>query len=351
MMSATGDFVQKLTDLNVLDCEHISRLSWSPDGQWLAYADKCSFSEPPSIFLLSMETLEKKQLTSPPTPYQGDSDPAFSSDGHLLAFARGGDVHLVPIDGGKVHQLTEGNFLIEGLDWTPDDLHVVFASRGNLWQVAASGGALEWLGAGRYGSQPSLARQGRRLAYVQTSYDVNIWHVPLTGDAEATLLVASTQIDGDPRISPDGTRIAFISDRSGRCGLWISKRDGAQPVQLTTFAEDCMQMAFPRWSPDGRYLAFVAYGEGQGDIYVVSTAGGLQHRLTVKASEETMPGWSQDGKWIYFSSNRSGSWQIWKTKIQGGEAVQVTQSGGHVALESWDGQSIYYTKPGQAGLW
>ena len=56
------------------------------------------------------------------------------------------------------------------------------------------------------------------------------------------------------------------------------------------------------------------------------------------------PSWSRDGRRVYFASRRSGKYEVWKVQLDGGEPVQVTRNGGHVALESVDGKSVYYTK-------
>jgi len=71
--------------------------------------------------------------------------------------------------------------------------------------------------------------------------------------------------------------------------------------------------------------------------------------LTTEASNEWRPSWSKDGRWIYFASDRTGDPQIWKMPAQGGAAVQVTKRGGDDAIESVDGDFVYYAKSG--GIW
>jgi dipeptidyl aminopeptidase/acylaminoacyl peptidase len=203
-----------------------------------------------------------------------------------------------------------------------------------------------------------ISAKGDRLAFVQsTEEDLDIsrvdgpslvHHEPESAPDSPTRLIFSTHMDTNPQYSPDGSRIAFTSSRSGTVQIWVCDKDGSDPVQLTNFDTDA---ATPRWSPDGGYIAFDSPTEGKGDIYVVSAKGGPVRRITSGSSDENMASWSQDGKWIYFESDRSGVPQIWKASPAGGTPVQVTQEGGAEAFESRDGKFVYYTKWGHRGIW
>ncbi|HZN12277.1 MAG TPA: hypothetical protein VFC61_11385, partial [Blastocatellia bacterium] len=121
-------------------------------------------------------------------------------------------------------------------------------------------------------------------------------------------------------------------------------------AQLTFF--DGPTTGTPRWSPDGQQIVFDARPAGNADIYVINAEGGKPRPLTLEPSHEVMPSWSRDGRWIYFCSNRSGAFQSWKMPAGGGPAIQVTKQGGFEAVESPDGQLLYYTKGrGPGGIW
>ncbi len=111
-------------------------------------------------------------------------------------------------------------------------------------------------------------------------------------------------------------------------------------MHLTSFGGS--QTGSPRWSPDGRSIAFDSRLEGHSDIFVIGAEGGSPRRMTTDPSENNVPSWSRNGKWIYFSSERSGEWQIWKAPAEGGAATQVTKTGGFAALESLDGETLYF---------
>jgi hypothetical protein len=85
--------------------------------------------------------------------------------------------------------------------------------------------------------------------------------------------------------------------------------------------------------------------DGHRDITVIDAEGGAVRRLTADAFENTMPSWSRDGKWIYFGSTRTGRYEIWRTAVaSNSKAEQVTTAGGFAAFESWDGQTLYFTR-------
>ena len=65
--------------------------------------------------------------------------------------------------------------------------------------------------------------------------DLNIWRQSLAGDTEPEPLIRSTRLDHLPRYSPDGRRIAFISDRTGSMQLWVADNDGTNALQLTSY--------------------------------------------------------------------------------------------------------------------
>jgi Tol biopolymer transport system component len=153
-----------------------------------------------------------------------------------------------------------------------------------------------------------------------------------------------------PQFSPDGKRIAFVSDRSGKAEIWACDSDGSNSIQLTSFRGP--SVTTPRWSPDGRYIAFDSDAEGEYDIWMIGANGGKSQRMTTDPANDGNPSWSHDGQWIYFDSARTGEQQVWKIPASGGEAIQVTRDGGFAPLESRDGKFLYYVKSlADTSLW
>ena len=343
----------------------IESLVWSPEGDALAYSARSEPGAAFGLYLLSVETREEHRVTSPPDSYFGDFDPAFSPDGGRLAFTRSEiegvqDVYVVPTEGGEeaLRQLTSDGAEVTGLDWSADGREVIFASnRGgasSLWRVPLAGGTPAFIttaGDGVSMHQPSVSRVGERLTYEQRATETNIWQLqrPNGSRPQPQRLISSTRWDSHPAFSPDGDRIAFASQRSGSQEIWVSERDGSNPVRLTFF--DGPFASAPRWSPDGTQIAFDARGEGHADVYAMGTGGDRPRRLSAAASDDVAPSWSADGAWLYFASNRSGSWEIWRKPAEGGRATRVTRRGGVRASESPDGQWLYYAKSDTSGIW
>jgi Tol biopolymer transport system component len=164
-------------------------------------------------------------------------------------------------------------------------------------------------------------------------------------------LIASTRLDDFARYSPDGSKIAFVSARSGTREIWIAEADGSNPLPLTSFAGPAFGP--PGWSPDSQRIVFHTRSEGQGDLFMIPTAGGAPQRLTTDPSDDLTPVLSHDGRWIYFSSMRSGRWELWKMPAEGGGATQITSSeGSYLPTESSDGKTLYYChKVPEKGIW
>ena len=344
--------------------EYGNALSWSPDGKYLAFSGQRTPRDANSIFLLSLETLERRQVTTPPVGFLGDSNPAFSPDGKLLAFVRGAssrdiEIYVIPpASGGEPKRLTFDNRSGRSLAWTADSREIVFTQwyygSLRLWRVPANGGTPVELSIGVEGASTlAISRQGNRLAYSEEVRDTNVWRIGINGSPakrSPEKLISSTRQDYGPQYSPDGKKIAFTSGRSGSNEIWVCDVDGMNPVQLTTFGGP--DVGSPRWSPDSRQIAFDSIAEGNRDVFVVSAEGGKSRQLTEDHSDDVRPSWSPDGNWIYFGCNRTGDWQVWKIPAAGGQAVQVTRQGGREAFESFDSKFIYYTKGfGIPGIW
>jgi Tol biopolymer transport system component len=359
--------VAELSDVSPLMWEHPS-LDWTPDAKHLAVQDGPLDGSHVALYLLSLDTGEKQRLTQPPPKIPGDSTPAFSPDGRMLAFTRQtgiavSDLYVVPLSGtfipqGEPRRITFENRRSNHPAWMPGGRELVFYSNRDggdgLWRVAADGGSPpRRLPLGEGGYNPEISRRGSRLVFGRAWDDDNIWKIDLpethsrsASTLKSSLFIASSRIDRSVRVSPDGKRFAFVSTRSGYQEIWVSESYGRNAVQLTTLRS---YTGTPSWSPDGQRVSFDCNMTGHVEVYVVNAGGGRPKQITSGNSDNAMPTWSHDGKWIYFGSVRSGERQIWKMPSAGGEAIQVTRRGGYFPLESPDGAYLFYTKDDPVG--
>ena len=167
----------------------------------------------------------------------------------------------------------------------------------------------------------------------ETSY---ILQIALGSDPDRHAIQPGPGRVESPQLSPDGKRLAFMSNRSGQMEIWVSNADGSNPVQLTDRGAGS-----PRWSPDGKLIAFDGRLGSQGAIFVTPSTGGLARTLVREDHENLVPSFSHDGRWVYFASDASGDFQVWKISIDGGTPVQITKHGGFAAQEGPDGDVFY----------
>jgi Tol biopolymer transport system component len=205
----------------------------------------------------------------------------------------------------------------------------------------------EWVG------DPSCPRSGAGLVYQTWRCQSDVWELRIADDGTvmelAEPLIQSMRWDGDARISPDGTRVVFASARSGHAELWICRRDGREPVRLTSLGG--ASLGSPCWSPDSRQVVYHTSPEGYAAVHVMDAAGGRPNRLSHDPCNELPCAWSADGRWIFIASDRGDAWQIWKLRSDGSQRVQLTRDGGLDAQQSDDSRWIYYIKPASQGLW
>jgi imidazolonepropionase-like amidohydrolase/Tol biopolymer transport system component len=138
----------------------------------------------------------------------------------------------------------------------------------------------------------------------------DIYTLPITG-GEPIRIAEGLAWEVQPRFSPDGSRIAFTSDRGGGDNIWIMNRDGSDKKQVTK--EKFRLLYQPSWSPDGRYIVAkkhftTARSLGTGEIWIYHVSGGGGVRLVKKPSDKHQkelgePIYAPDGKSVYYTRN------------------------------------------------
>ncbi len=322
--------------------------------------DRCSANGPFGLVVFSLATGEKQCLTDfGPPGFERRHAFSLSPDGGTVAFIpsltrRSCEIYTVPLSGGALHRVLKDDHACDWLMWTPDGHRSCLSSRTTLpsfWRVSSTGGEMQ-----RETLFPRLEafrRTGGDLVY-ENRQPVNpaIWRVDLANAGGPVLnnrKLISTQFgDLDAQPSPDGSRIVWMSNRTGSAEIWASDAMGENPLQLTHLGS---YSGTPRWSPDGKWIAFDSYKSEAPQIFIVDSEGRNLRAITGGPYPSVVPSWSRDGKWIYFASNRTGSMEVWKHSLEDGQELQVTKHGGFNPFESYDGQTVYFSKFDEAGIW
>ncbi len=306
----------------------IIEISWSPDGQELAYS---AYGEGgmPRVFVVSVQTLSARPL-SPAPECHAAMEPAFSPDGKQLALACLSSsavytIYVVSQPDGPVRALASVLGDPQGLTWASDGSRLIFSNDpgdgGELWQLTLDG-RLEQLPFGEDGSAPVISARSGRMAYVRGRLTVDIWRVDLAAahpEDSAEKLIYSTRTQSIPRYSPDGKHIAFQSNRSGSVEIWMTDAQGADPDRLTSFNGPFTSA--PHWCSDGRRIAFDSRVAGIPAIYIEDVSERIPRKLVTTVNNLSRPVWSEDCRWL-FASDAQGV--LYRVPSSGGAAERFT---------------------------
>lgn len=139
----------------------------------------------------------------------------------------------------------------------------------------------------------------------------------------------------DPAWSPDATKIAFVSARTGAPHVYVMNADGSGTKELTS--GDKASDTHPTWSPDGASIAFAR----DGDIYVMGADGSNAKRISDINAQESDPAWSPDGDWIAYIRRTPGTpvQNLWVMHPDGTGRRALTKQAGRAFTPSWSPDS------------
>jgi len=171
--------------------------------------------------------------------------------------------------------------------------------------------------------RPSWSPDGTEIAFTtDRTNDGEIFLMRYDGSNQRNLTWRSLSSEMSPAWSPDGKEIVFISNRMGRFHLFLMDRYGRNQRAITDGTYTCRE---PSWGPDGRQIAFASDRDGSYDIFVIDRDGKNLHNITkTPGSWDGQPSWSADGKRITFVSTRDGSADIFVMDADGSNLKNIT---------------------------
>lgn len=253
-----------------------------------------------------------------------------------IAYARGQTIRVVDSDGANDVQIPADSNA-GSPSWDPKGERLVYATYGTnsrVLMVDVATGQQRVLQNKIWNTQlttPIFSPDGGSVIYTRSDDDSysRVWRIPLNG-GDPVLIEKGRGISNSPSFSPDGRRIAFMTDRIGHNEVYIIDADGTNPIWITQIAGDLNESSYrgePDWSPDGVTVALQSRVAGNFQIMAVNMRDNVATLLTSEGENQS-PSWAPDGRHIVFTSNRSGSDQLWILDVRSSVTRQLTNQSG-----------------------
>ncbi|HEX7553092.1 MAG TPA: S41 family peptidase [Geothrix sp.] len=336
--------------------------SYSPDGKRIAYAPmfrdfrhwkRYQGGWAQDLYVFDLATHQQKKIAA---SKRTERDPMWIGDQVYFASDRDGTLNLFSVDPATdaVKQLTFQKTW--DVRWPSSDRQsrIVYELNGELRvfnvqdgsdrgisiSVPTDGGASRptRISVEKNIESYTLSPKGERALFVARG---DVFTVPVEKGPVRNLTHSSGAHDKDARWSPDGKRIAFISDLSGEDQLYLVDQDGKGKVEALTSGL-AVQLNAPNWAPDGKHLAFT---DKDGVVYVV----GVTDRKLVQAAKDPLGrvgdlAWSPDGQFLSFSlANLNGTRSLHVWGLAGQQLHRLTGELFTVTDPAWDldGKYLY----------
>jgi len=267
------------------------------------------------------------------------------------------DIYTVKPNGKDTVQLTDDPAADQFPSWSADRSKIVFTSTrdGNaeIYVMNADGSEQTRLTFDTsFDENPVFSPDGSKIAFASTR-DAPPGFCPGTGfplacvpyteiyvmDADGTKIVRLTTnsaLDRFPMFSPDGSKIAFTSNRDSNTEIYVMNTDGSDQTRITYRPGGDSQ---PSWSPDGIQIAWRStppeHPDTGGDIWVMTADGSDAAQLTTDPADDLRPAWSPSGAKIAFRSLRTNRGDIFIMKADGSKQEQLTDDPAQDAYPDW----------------
>ena len=286
----------------------------------------------------------------------GGTHPRYAPSGHLV-YAQGGNLMAFPFDPQRLTAMGAAVPVVEGIlqSTLTGAAQYSISATGSLVYVSGSAQSaqsrLVWVS--RSGIEqplaaparayvfPRLSPDGRRAAVGIVEQGTQVWLYDLSGDT-LTRLTFEGNVNTNPSWTPDGKRIAFLSNKEGLGNLFWQLADGSGGLEQ--LAKGDYNQYESSWSPDGQILAFVEANPTTGyDIWVLRMSDRKAQPFLRTRFNEAAPRFSPDGRWLAYMSDESGRFEIYVQPYPGpGGKWQISTEGGTEAVWNPTGRELFY---------
>ena len=349
-VQATGGTPEPLSTVEAGEGEHIWP-EFLPGGDAVVYVQGTPAN--PQVAVYSTKTRKHHVLAA-------GSDPLYSPTGHLL-YVLSGVLMAAPFDARRFEITGPAVPLVEGLmqySYTaslPLSADYSLSTNGTLVYVpgAARTTPLKMVWVNRNGAvqplsaparayvMPKISPDGRRIAVGVSDKDSQVWIYDLAQGTLNRLTFQGTN-NTAPLWSPDGKRIAFISNQAGQRNIFWQFADGSGGLErLTTSPSVDIPNSF---SPDGKLLAYAEIDLSTGyDILVIGLGDRKPKPFLQTPRNENVPLFSSDGRWMAYASDESGRFEIYVVPYPGpGGKWQISTEGGREPAWNRNGRELFY---------
>ncbi len=288
--------------------------------------------------------------------FAGGSQARLLGTGHLV-FVRGGQLHAVAIDPVRMVSRGQALAVVDSVMTDPStgaahyavsETGVLAYVRGGAWTpsrelrlVGENAGSRPMAITGRPFRSPRFSPDGNRVAVVIEAASDDIWIYEFDGTSDRLTFEAGSNVS--PVWSPDGSQVAFASNRGGRYNLFMIAANGPRQVRPLTTSEE---IQFPTsWHPDGSVIAFTQNSLTGSDIWTIRVEGGSPEPFLDDPHNEYGGVFSPDGNWLAYVSDENGIDDVFVRRYPSGEERRQISSGGGVhPLWASDSSQLFYLR-------